>query len=93
MRALIAVAFLIKPLYGLITDNIPIFGYQKKYYVLFSGIVGILCYTSFIYIQDLVISSLALVFAEVTVALSDVIADGIMIIESRKDKVRGPGLL
>jgi folate/biopterin transporter len=85
IRTMTSIAWFIKPIYGLITDNFPICGYHRKFYLLISGIAGILCMISISMHENLYFSILALILNEFSGAFSDVIADAIMVEKSRND--------
>jgi Na+/melibiose symporter-like transporter len=42
IQTLIKFPWMIKPIYGLLSDRVPIFGYRRKYYIIFSGITATL---------------------------------------------------
>ncbi len=67
------ITWLINPLFGIITDFYPIFGYKRKYYLLFCGIIfcvvwlilGFLKINSFLTVICLFISNLTCCFSTV----------------------------
>jgi len=93
IRTAIAIAWFIKPLYGMLSDNLPIMSYHRKSYLLLSGILGMCAYLSLFFIEHAFFSCLALVFSEFSLAIADVIADALMVEESRKDPKGGSGNL
>lgn len=80
-------------MYGLITDNYSCCGYRRKYYLIISGILGVICYLALGLTTDMGFASLLMLLNENFGALSDVITDGVMIIESRKNKEKGSSSL
>ena len=80
------IAWLIKPIYGLITDNFKFFGYYRKSYLFISGIVGSISVFSIFFFQNLYFSIFALILNEFSQAFCDVIADAIMVEKSRNDE-------
>ena len=86
IRVAITVAWLVKPIYGLITDNWSIFGYQRKSYLFIAGLIGIFSMLSMSLHNNLFLSVFALVLSEFSQAFSDVIADAIMVEKSRNDE-------
>ena len=92
IRVMITIAWLVKPLYGLITDNWPIFGYQRKGYLFISGLIGIFSMLSISLHNNLLLSVFALVLNEFSQAFCDVIADAIMVEKSRNDKAGSSAL-
>lgn len=77
--------WLIKPLYGFLSDSLPIFGYRRRSYLIAAGALGA---TAWLCMSTVVDSALGILFATVTtslsVAVSDVVADSIVV-----EKVRG----
>ncbi len=39
------IPWIIKPIFGLLTDSVPIFGTRRKFYMIFSGLIGVLAWT------------------------------------------------
>lgn len=77
--------WLIKPLYGFLSDSLPIFGYRRRSYLIAAGTLGA---SAWLGMSSIVDSALGILFATVTtslsVAVSDVVADSIVV-----EKVRG----
>lgn len=92
IKTLTITAWLVKPLYGFISDNFPIFGYNRKSYLFIMGLLGIVSMLSVTLHQNLYLAVLALTLSELSQAFSDVIADAIMVERSRNDKT-GSSLL
>lgn len=81
----------LKILYGLISDNVPIFGTRRKSYLVIMGIIQFLCLFS-IYaftFDDPLVVAVILAFASMSEAFTNVVSDAIMVIQSRKDKHYG----
>ena len=93
IRTFTYISWFIKPVYGLISDNIPILGYRRKAYILSAGIIGVISTLSIVLIEDVVLSMIALILSEFSQAVCDVIADAIMVEEARKDPEGGSGAL
>ena len=45
IMSFIAIPWMIKPLFGLITDLLPICGYRRKIYIILCGLLNIICWT------------------------------------------------
>lgn len=83
----------IKPLYGFLTDGFPLFGYQRKSYLIGAGILGGLSYMAlgmghFWESLDKGVAVggtvAALLLSSACVAMSDVVADGIVVTRTRQ---------
>lgn len=79
------VPWLIKPLYGFLSDALPIFGYRRRTYLIGAGALGAVAWTSLASIVDSALGALfASILASFSVALSDVVVDSIVV-----ERVRG----
>jgi folate/biopterin transporter len=80
-----AIPWMIKPLFGITSDILPIFGYRRKPYLVLSGILGTLAWVSLATIvNNSVTAAIALTTSSVSVALSDVIIDSVIV-----ERIRG----
>ncbi len=97
MAALIGVSTLpwtIKPLFGFLSDGLPIFGYRRRPYLILSGLLGAvawlalatLVYTAWLATTMLLLSSLS-------VAVSDVIIDSLVVERARQESQGETGTL
>lgn len=81
----------IKILYGLVSDNLPVFGTRRKSYIIIMGLIQTvallyLYLSPEIHVFGVVIALTAACFTE---AFVNVVADAIMVIQARKDPVNG----
>ena len=85
MKKLIKFAYLIKPLYGLIIDFIPIFGYKKKVYLFLCFFINILSWYIFIFKSknNLLISIISHLFINISISFATVIRSAIQVEISR----------
>jgi len=88
VSALLGIVFLpwmIKPVFGFISDGLPIFGYRRRPYLILSGILGT---ASWVSLSTIVHTSwaatLAIALGSLSVAMSDVIVDSLVV-----ERVRG----
>jgi hypothetical protein len=44
ISGMISLPWIVKPLWGIISDSIPLFGYRRKSYLIILNIVGLLCW-------------------------------------------------
>ncbi len=78
-------------MYGLLSDNFPIAGYKRKYYLMMNGFLGFLA-LSFIFPDQMTSISLitiCLCLNMATAASTDVLSDSLSVVEAKKDKDRG----
>ncbi|KAI0563241.1 Biopterin transporter [Gracilaria domingensis] len=77
--------WLIKPLYGFLSDSLPVFGYRRRSYLIAAGVLGATSWLSLSTFVDSAFWTLvATVASSLSVAVSDVVADSIVV-----EKVRG----
>ena len=82
----------IKLFYGLMSDNFPIGGYKRKNYLVINGIIGFTSLSLLVpqsLFESVEVVTVFLFFAMMTTAWTDVLADCLMVVECRKDTVRG----
>ena len=93
LRSISFIAWYIKPLYGMVSDNVPICGMFRKPYLFLAGIVGTGALVSFLWLKGEVAIVAVLVMFELSEAVADVLADALMVQEARKDPESGSSLL
>lgn len=99
---LLTLPWTIKPLYGFLSDGFPIFGYRRRSYLVLAGFVGFLSYLALAFGLDTVTSAdgvdtsmtltitiISLLLSSASIALSDVVADGIVVQKTREASDQG----
>jgi folate/biopterin transporter len=93
LSGIFALPWTIKPLYGFLSDGFPLFGYQRKSYLVAAGILGAFSY--WVLGQGGVWGAIpaeygvagtvgALMLSSACIAFSDVVADGIVVQKTRQ---------
>jgi len=98
----------IKPLYGFLSDGFPLFGYRRRSYLVLAGLTGFFSYSAvghnFWGLLDntsrgggdatmtLSYTVAALVLSSACIAVSDVVADGIVVQKTRESAKTDPSL-
>ncbi|EKQ68100.1 folate/biopterin transporter [Leptolyngbyaceae cyanobacterium JSC-12] len=94
MVGIAALPWMVKPLFGFISDGLPIFGYRRRPYLILSGLLGT---ASWIAMATVVNSAwaatLAIAMGSLSVAFSDVIVDSLVVERARKESVGDAGSL
>jgi len=76
--------WIIKPLYGFLSDGFPLFGYRRRSYLILSGIFGFLSWLALGTIVDNFTTAIfATLLGSASVAFSDVVVDSIVVEKSR----------
>ncbi|AFZ55633.1 folate/biopterin family MFS transporter [Anabaena cylindrica FACHB-243] len=94
LLGIVALPWMIKPLFGFISDGLPIFGYRRRPYLVLSGILGSAAWVS---LSTLVHTSLgatiAIALSSLSVAFSDVIVDSLVVERARSESQAQVGSL
>ncbi|MEM1239839.1 MAG: folate/biopterin family MFS transporter [Cyanobacteria bacterium P01_H01_bin.26] len=84
----------IKPLFGFLSDGLPIFGYRRRPYLVLSGFMGT---TAWIVMATLVntawLATAMILLSSVSVAISDVIVDSLVVERARQESQSDAGTL
>jgi folate/biopterin transporter len=97
MAALVGVAALpwvIKPLFGFLSDGLPIFGYRRRPYLILSGLIGCGAWLALATVVNNVWqATLAILLTSLSVAIGDVIVDSLVVERARKESLARAGSL
>ncbi|KAF8710045.1 hypothetical protein HU200_029773 [Digitaria exilis] len=89
-----ALPWLVKPLYGFISDSIPLFGYRRRSYLFLSGLLGALSWSLMATIvDDKYSAALAIILGSLAVAVSDVVVDSMVVERARGESQSTSGSL
>jgi hypothetical protein len=84
LGGLTTLPWVIKPLYGFLSDGFPIFGYKRRSYLILAGLVGSLSWLALgTIVSDTTSAVAAIILGSASVAISDVVADSIVVERSR----------
>ncbi|MDM9381511.1 folate/biopterin family MFS transporter [Chlorogloeopsis sp. ULAP01] len=91
---IVALPWIIKPLFGFISDGLPILGYRRRPYLVLSGVLGA---TSWISLATIVhtplAATVAIALGSLSVAVSDVIVDSLVVERARAESQAEAGSL
>lgn len=97
MGALLGIAALpwvIKPLFGFLSDGLPLFGYRRRPYLVLSGLMGTIAWLSLAKLVDTALAAtIAILLSSISVAISDVIVDSLVVERARKESLTQSGSL
>ncbi len=89
-----AIPWILKPLFGFLSDGLPIFGYRRRPYLVLSGVLGTLSWLCMAnLVHTMVGATLALLVSSLSVAMSDVIVDSLVVERARKESLGRAGSL
>ena len=84
LTGLTSLPWLIKPIYGFLSDGVPIFGYKRRSYLLIAGLAGSLSWLLLgTIVHDATSTLVAIIVGSASVAISDVVVDSIVVEKSR----------
>ncbi|XP_057546377.1 folate-biopterin transporter 1, chloroplastic [Amaranthus tricolor] len=79
-----SIPWLVKPLYGFISDSMPLFGYRRRSYLVLSGLLGAFSWTLMSTIVDSKYSAaFCILLGSLSVAFSDVVVDSMVVERAR----------
>ncbi|MDB9315472.1 folate/biopterin family MFS transporter [Spirulina sp. CS-785/01] len=89
-----ALPWVIKPLFGFLSDGFPIGGYRRRPYLIVSGILGAIAWLALATIvQTAWAATLVILISSLSIAISDVIADSLVVERVRDESLSEAGSL
>ena len=86
--------WVIKPVYGFLTDGLPIFGYRRKPYLIIAGALGCAAWLSLATVVETPTQAVvASTIGSLGVAVSDVVVDSLVVERARDDASASSGAL
>ncbi|MGB7413628.1 MAG: folate/biopterin family MFS transporter [Thermosynechococcaceae cyanobacterium] len=80
MAGIASLPWVVKPLFGFLSDSLPILGYRRRSYLVVSGILGCLAWLAMAtVVNSALAATVAIALSSTSVAISDVIADSIVV--------------
>lgn len=83
--AMMMIPWVAKPLYGLIADFIPLFGYRRKSYLLASNIITAIAFAVMFAVDSLPVILVALFFTATAMAVATALMVGLAVEQGRAD--------
>jgi len=94
LLGIVALPWIIKPVFGFMSDGLPIFGYRRRLYLILSGILGTISWISLATIVHTPwAATLAIALGSVSIAVSDVIVDSLVVERARVESQADAGSL
>ncbi|KAM7277968.1 hypothetical protein ACFE04_005102 [Oxalis oulophora] len=86
--------WLIKPLYGFISDSVPLFGYRRRSYLVLSGLLGAFSWTLMAtFVDNKYNAAFCILLGSLSVAFSDVVVDSMVVERARGESQSVSGSL
>ncbi|KAF3324347.1 folate-biopterin transporter 1 [Carex littledalei] len=86
--------WLVKPLYGFISDSIPLFGYRRRSYLILSGLLGALSWCLMAtFVDSKYGAAFCILIGSLSVAFSDVVVDSMVVERARGESQSMSGSL
>ena len=94
MMGVTMLPWVIKPLFGFISDGVPILGYRRRPYLVLAGLSGTLAWISMAtWVDSAWAATGAIALSSLAIALSDVIVDSLVVERARKESQEVAGSL
>ena len=94
LTGITALPWIIKPVFGFISDGLPIFGYRRRPYLILSGFLGCISWLALAtLVNDAFTATLVILFTSFSVAISDVIVDSLIVERAREESLSQSGSL
>lgn len=89
-----ALPWVIKPLFGFLSDGLPLFGYKRRPYLVLSGLMGTAAWLSLAtVVHSALAATAAILLSSLSVAIGDVIVDSLVVERARGESLSKSGSL
>jgi len=86
--------WIIKPLFGFMSDGLPVLGYRRRPYLILSGFLGTVAWLSLAYfVHSTWAATIVILLTSLSVAISDVIVDSLIVERAREESLSQSGSL
>ena len=92
LTGIASLPWVIKPLFGLMSDGLPIFGYRRRPYLILSGLLGTISWLMLAtVVNNAATATVAMLLTSLSVAVSDVIVDSLVVEKAREESLAQAG--
>ncbi len=92
LTGIASLPWVIKPVFGFMSDGLPIFGYRRRPYLILSGILGAVSWVMLATVVDRgSTATIVLLMTSLSVAISDVIVDSLVVEKAREESLGQAG--
>ncbi len=86
LMGIAALPWTIKPVFGFLSDGLPIFRYRRRPYLILSGILGAIAWLSMATVVNTALTATAaILLSSLSAAISDVIVDSLVVERAREE--------
>ncbi|MGB3514046.1 MAG: folate/biopterin family MFS transporter [Microcoleaceae cyanobacterium] len=94
MFGIVVIPWMIKPIFGFISDGVPILGYRRRPYMIFSGILGAFSWVALAnWVHTPLAATGAIAMSSLSIAIGDVIVDSLVVERVQKESLSTTGAL
>lgn len=94
LLGIVALPWVVKPVFGFVSDGLPILGYRRRPYLVLSGLLGAISWVALAtVVHTPLAATIAIALGSLSVAISDVIADSIVVERVRAESQATVGSL
>lgn len=94
LMGIAALPWMVKPVFGFISDGLPLFGYRRRPYLILSGLLGTAAWVALATVVDSAwAATTAIALSSLSIAFSDVIVDSLVVERARNESDRDAGSL
>ncbi len=94
MMGIAALPWIVKPIFGLISDGLPVFGYRRRPYLILSGLLGVIAWLGLAnLVHTAIAATIAIATTSLSVAFSDAIVDALVVERARSESLEKSGSL
>lgn len=94
LLGIVALPWIIKPVFGLLSDGLPILGYRRRPYLVLSGLLGAVSWVTLAtVVHTPIAATAAIALGSLSVAISDVIVDSLVVERVRSESQGAVGSL
>lgn len=94
LTGITALPWMVKPLFGFLSDGFPVFGYHRRPYLVVSGFLGTVGWVLLATVaHGIWVTGGAIALTTVSVAMSDVIVDSLVVERARRESLSQAGSL
>ncbi len=89
-----SIPWVVKPLFGFMSDGLPLFGYRRRPYLILSGFLGTIAWLALaIWVNSAWSATAVILLTSISVAISDVIVDSLIVERAREESIAKSGSL